>query len=391
MGWERQKPVTTEQPQPPSSAGWLISGVLAVIAGVLLFVLHASGSLKIVNAVNIWLFSLLPVVLWILIFSTCGYLYGRALDRFQFLQREAGHAQQEWTAWAERYLAISASCLLLPDLISAALLQQNAHGLPQYPRLVRRIDYLADNKPISAATIGALLGGIEDAILALPRELPLQVTLLTDEPGATQQNLFALFTDGWRERFPEHSGPSSLALAEHLSFHTLDERLKQPDATIQLILVMQMWGEERYSDGLAALLFTTDDVAQKYSLPHSIRLLRPMQLDMHHFDEDLTLFLTTQVQARQTARILGDHQKWTESSAALINVGNGQGTTWRAEDIQVIETYCGIQGPFSPWLTAALGADFVRIGQQSWLGLSTTGAENFVYTITSGSGDEHVN
>ncbi len=391
MGWERQKPVTTEQPQPPSSAGWLISGVLAVIAGVLLFVLHASGSLKIVNAVNIWLFSLLPMVLWILVFSTCGYLYGRALDRFQFLQREAGHAQQEWTAWAERYLAISASCLLLPDLISASLLQQNAHGLPQYPRLVRRIDYLADDKPISAATIGVLLGGIEDAILALPRELPLQVTLLTDEPGATQQNLFALFTDGWQERFPERSGPSSLALAEHLSFHTLDQRLKQPDATIQLILVMQMWGEERYSDGLAALLFTTDDVSQKYSLSHSIRLLRPMQLDMHHFDEDLTLFLTTQAQARQTASILGDHQKWTESSAALINAGNTLGTTWRAEDIQVIETYCGIQGPFSPWLTAALGADFVRIGQQSWLGLSTTGAENFVYTITSGSGDEHVN
>lgn len=391
MGWERQKPVTTEQPQPPSSGGWLISGVLAIIAGVLLFVLHASGSFKVLSSVNIWLFSLLPVVAWILIFSLRGYLYGRELERFQFLQREAEHAQHQWTAWAERYLAISASCLLLPDHISAALLQQRARELPQYQRLVRRIDYLAADKPLPAAVISALLSGVDDAILALPRELPLQVTLLTDEPAATQQDLYTQFADSWQEKFPEHSGPSSLIITDQLPFQALDERLKQPEATIQLILVMQLRGKARYSDGLAALLFTTDDVAQKYSLPHSVRLLRPMHLDMNHLDEELTLFLTTQTQARQTTSLLGDHQKWTESSAALIKTGNELSTTWRAEDIQVIETYCGIQGPFSPWLTVALGADFVRIGQPSWLGLSTIGAENFVYTITSGSGDELVN
>ena len=89
MGWERQKPFTTEQPSPPSSGGWLISGVLAVIAGVLLFVLHASGTFSALKAINIWLFALIPVVLWILTFSTCGYLYGREMERFQFFQREA--------------------------------------------------------------------------------------------------------------------------------------------------------------------------------------------------------------------------------------------------------------------------------------------------------------
>lgn len=164
MGWERQKPFTTEQPSPPSSGGWLISGVLAVIASVLLFVLHASGTLSVLKPINIWLFALIPVVLWILTFSTCGYLYGREMERFQFFQREAEHAQQQWTAWAERYIAVSASCVMLPDSISAALLQQNLRGLPQQQGLVRHIDYLKDNKSV----INTLLEGIQSALQILP-------------------------------------------------------------------------------------------------------------------------------------------------------------------------------------------------------------------------------
>ncbi|WP_145523076.1 type VI secretion protein [Yersinia rohdei] len=390
MGWERQKSITTEQPAPPSSVSWLFAAVLAVITSVLLFVLHASGSLSVLNSINIWLFSLIPPVFWILVFSLRGYLYGRELEHFQFLQHEAKHAQQQWTDWAERYLAVSASCLLLPDHISAVLLQQNAQGLIQQQGLVRRIDYLAEDTPLSLMAINGLLNGIENALRVLPRELFLQVTLLTDEPEAIRQDLYALFADCWQERFPERSVSSSLNITDYLSFHTLEERLKQPESTLQLVLVMQLQGGDRYSDGLAALLFTSDDVAQKHALPHSVRLLRPMPLDVNNLAEELTLFLTTQTQARQTVSIIADHQKWMASSATLIQTGNALGMVWQAENIQTIETYCGIQGPFSPWLTLALGADLVGIGKQSWLGLSTTGAENFVYTITSGSEDERV-
>lgn len=386
MGWERQKPFTTEQPSPPSSGGWLISGVLAVIAGVLLFVLHASGTFSALKAINIWLFALIPVVLWILTFSTCGYLYGREMERFQFFQREAEHAQQQWTAWAERYIALSASCVMLPDSISAALLKQNLRGLPQQQGLVRHIDYLKDNKSV----INTLLEGIQSALRILPPELALQVTVLTDEPESGRQKLFALFDECWQTRAPENLRPASLNIIDQLSFRSLDERLGQPESTVQLILVIQMNGNTHYSDGLAALLFTSDDVAQEHALPHIVRVLRPMPLDVGNLNEELTLLLRTQTQACRTARVLGDHQKWTGSSAALITIGNALGTQWEAENILTIETYCGIQGPFSPWLTLALGADFVHIGQQSWLALSTTGAENFVYTIASGSGDERI-
>lgn len=386
MGWERQKPVVAEQPQPPSAARWVLSGVLAVIAGILLFILHASGLLGALNSINIWLCSLIPAVLWILIFCIRGYLYGRELEHFQFLQHEAEYAQQQWTSWAERYLAILANCVLLPDHISASLLQQNARGLQQQQGLVRRIDYLPEDK----ALLTVLLDTVKEPLSSLPADLPLQVTLLTDEPESMRQKWYALLTDAWQESLPGQPAPSALTVTDQLSFHSLDERLKQPDATAQLLLVMQMHGEERYSDALSAMLFTSDDVAQKYSLSHDVRILRPMQLDMNNFAGDMALFLTTQTQATKTVAIWGDKQEWTASSAALISSGDTHGASWLAENIQTIETYCGIPGPFSPWFTAALGTDFVRIGQQSWLGLSTTGAENFVYTIASGSGDESV-
>ena len=126
-------------------------------------------------------------------------------------------------------------------------------------------------------------------------------------------------------------------------------------------------------------------IVRIFSASHRVPSAFPMVISAA---EELSLLLTTQTQACQTLSVLADHQKWTQSSAALITIGNALGTRWEAENILTIETYCGIQGPFSPWLTLALGADFVHIGQQSWLALSTTGAENFVYTIASGSGDE---
>ena len=386
MGWERQKPFTTEHPSPPSSGGWLISGVLAVIAGVLLFVLHASGSLTVLKSINIWLFALIPVVLWILTFSTCGYLYGREMERFQFFQREAEHAQQQWSLWAERYIAVFASCVMLPDNISAALLQQSMRGLPQHQGLVRRIDYVKSNESI----INALLNGIQRSLHLLPSDAPLHITLLTDEPESGRQKLSALFDKCWQTRAPENLQPASLNIVCQLSLQFLNERLGQSESSIQLIMVMQMHGDTQYSDGLAALLLTSDDAAQKHDLPHAVRVLRPIPLDVDKINEELTLLLTTQTRACQTINVIGDHQKWTSSSAELITIGNGLGTPWRAENILTIETYCGLQGPFSPWFTLALGADFVQIGQQSWLALSTTGADNFVYTIATGSGDERI-
>ncbi len=46
MGWVRTKALTMEQPSAPSLTRWLFAGVLMAIIGVLLFILHASGTVK---------------------------------------------------------------------------------------------------------------------------------------------------------------------------------------------------------------------------------------------------------------------------------------------------------------------------------------------------------
>lgn len=390
MNWERQKPFTVEQPLPPASGNWLLGGVLSAIAAILLFILHASGRLSAINSVSIWLFSLIPVVLWLIAFSARGYFYGRELDRYHFLQREAQYAQQQWAAWAGRYLAVMASCVMLPEQISAALLQQKAKGLTHYRDLVRRIDYLPNDKPVFVTAISALLSSVAEAVLALLGELPLQVTVLTDEPDASRQDLHTQFAECWQAIFPTCAEPPSTTITDTLAFSMVAERIKQPDETVKLVLVVQMQGQDRYSDGLAVLLLTSDDVALKYSIAHQARLLRPASWDVNHFGEELQLFLTTQTQALRTVGILGDAQKWSGHSAELLNIGNTHGARWKPGDIQTVETYCGKQGTCSPWLAAALAADFVRLSQQSWLTLSSSGTEHFICTITSGSEDESV-
>lgn len=390
MGWNRQAPFIKEHPLPPSLSIWLLSAALAFITSALLFFLHLSENLKIINQLNIWLFSLIPMVLWILFFSIQGYLYGREIEHYRFLKDEAEFAQKKWIAWADRYLAVMASSIMLPGQITALLLKENSQTLTQQQGLVRRMTYLPENKTQSASAIMGLLNAVREALLVLPKELPVMVTLLTDYQDDKKSDLAQIFTESWQTCITEFPLPLSLIITSQLSFCALEERLKNPETSIQLVAVLQLNGGKNYSDALSITLFTSDDVAQKYALPHDIRILRPMPLDLNTLDEEIRLLLTTQIQAIRASTILADRQEWSESSAEIISVGNALGTTWSAGEAITVETYCGIPGPFSPWITSALAADIVRIDQQPLLALSSSGAENFVYTITSGNGDEYV-
>ena len=77
MGWERTKALTTELPSPPSLIRWLLAGVLLAIIGALLFILHASGTVKALSAINIWWVSLTPVGGGLLVFCLRCYLWDR--------------------------------------------------------------------------------------------------------------------------------------------------------------------------------------------------------------------------------------------------------------------------------------------------------------------------
>lgn len=384
MGWNRAKSLTTEIPTKPSLMWWFVAGVLTLITGIVLFMIHASGMMNAISGISIWLVSLAPSGSWLFLLCLRGWLWGKKVDEHNFLKNEAEHAQKLWEAWAERYLAIVGKCIFLPDKITVGCL----HGeLPQQYGLVRKINYLPDSNRLIDESFLVLLKGTMDALCLLPSDLQVKVTLVTDLPCSGLQKSFATV---WTSLFPQRAAPDSITIMPSFTMGWVEERLKQPFLTVDLILVIQLCGRDAYSDGLAALLMTSDDVAQKYRLPHPARLLRPMPLQLDGFESELKLFLGTQTAACRTDRILGDNCSWEKVAAPLMTVGNEQGAVWDPADRLLLEKWCGIPGPAAPWLLTAFAADLVSLDNTSLLTLFSSGEERFISTVKAGSEDEHI-
>lgn len=379
MSWQRTKATTTELLPAPSLTRWILTGVLALILGALLFILHVTGTVPVLAAYNIWGVSLAPPVLWLLFFCLRGWQRGREVNEYAFLQKEAARAQTQWEAWAGRYIAIAGSCLLLPDSITAGCLYEN---MPQHYRLARRIDYLSPGSAPEESVPGLLLKNVADALRQLPVDLPLRVTLISDDRHTDQARYF---TDAWQAVLPGRAVPADVTVNGAFSLSYVEERLKQPSLTVDLILVMQLHGGHAYSDGLAVLMLTSDDVAQKYGIAHPARLLRPMSLNMSQLPAELELFLETQTVARQSARIFCDDGAWHDHFADLLTTGAAHQARWRPEEIAVLEKWIGIPGPASGWLLLALLAGTVNLRNTSVLGLFSSDTDHFVSTITPGS------
>ncbi|HAN5621880.1 type VI secretion protein [Escherichia coli] len=350
-----------------------------IIVGILLFIIHASGHVKTLNMLSIWWFSLTPPGIWFLLFLLRCWQWNNQIDKYLFLKKENEYAQMQWEVWAERYLVISASSVMLPGGVTAgAILKSLADTLPSGYLLTKRLKNI--NTPVTSA-----LASLQLSICQLPAALPVNVTLITDQPDS---EIRSAFVSAWEALFPQRVVPDNIKVTPDFSMGWVDERLKQPVLTVDLILVIQLNGGNAYSDGLAALLLTSDDVAQKYNLPHPARLLRPMSLDINKFNDEFTLFLETQTAACRTARVLGDCYHWEKIAAPLMTIGNQYGAGWEPSGRMLLEKWCGIPGPAAPWLLTALAADLVCLGNDSLLTLFSSGEEHFISTVTSGNQNE---
>lgn len=380
MGWERTKATTVALPLAPSSSGWLLGGVVAVICGVLLFILHASDVFNQLPELNIWWLSLAPIIGWFFLFCLRGWLWGRKVDEYQFLLNEAAHGQLQWESWAGRYLAVLGSSVLLPGGVTAeAIARPGGGGNSQYLSLSC---HFQDDAVDVRRRVTLCLNSVQNGLAQLPASLPVNITIVADGDGS---EWLALIKNIWAEIYPERLLPTSISVCDSYSLAWIEERLKQPTLDVDLILALQINPLAAYSDGLAALLLTSDDVAQKYHLPHTTRLLRPMQLDMTMFKSEMNLFLETQKEATLSERVFCDDKTWNHHFADALTVGGAYQARWKPEEIAVLEKYSGIPGPASGWLLAALVADVVSINKTSVLGLFTSGADHFVSTIIPGS------
>jgi hypothetical protein len=370
-----------EAPAPIVLGRWILAAGVALLAGVLLFLLHAAERVPQLQALNIWALTGSPLLIWILMFSARAHAYGSALSHQQFLEEEAKNAQESWQEWAQRSLAVYASCVLLPDQVSASVLTQGTPNVPPRTGQARRISGLPLGVDRAQAGLQLLAPALATALQALPAGQELRVTLLSD----VESGQYDVLRDAWQQIWASETRQpqqASVTLTDELSWQRIDEALKTGSAAFELILVVQVNGEAAYSDGLAALLLCPDKLACAWELPVLGDVLRPMPLNITTHQSELSLYFQTQGRARQASGLLADGADWQPVIDEVFALGAAHGASLKVEQQRVLERLCGLVGPFSHWLTAALGVEMVRHQHQPLLLLAKENSRHWISTVT---------
>ncbi|KGT93070.1 hypothetical protein [Enterobacter cancerogenus] len=383
MSWEREKSTVSEKPEEPSFVLWLMLGVVAAVGSVMLFVLHANKLSGPSQAFNIWVVTASPIVIWFFFLCLRGWLFNSAFDRHEFEANEADYAQQQWTEWAGRNIVVLHSGVIFPDALTPSRFLQASVEQMQHTTLTRHFHH-----PTPEHCFSQLLECACDALVRVPSDLPLSATLLTDsqeDPLILQDE----FSKVWQDIVSLCPAPV-LNIQNAKTFIWLEERIKSPTLDVDLILVHQTQGKGCYSDVLASVLLTSDDVATKYQLSHDACLLRPMSLDKGDMNKSLDTFFSTQTQACATACIIGDQFAWGDLFPVLLESAVIYTGHWKPEQLHWLEKYAGLSGPFSPWIMAAVASDIVNIQKADCLMISTDGEQKFINTVQTGNrNDEH--
>ncbi|WP_077046325.1 hypothetical protein [Pseudomonas sp. KK4] len=380
MGWVRQTPEAVKAPAPIALSRWVLAAGVALLVGVLLFLMHAAERLPPLQALNIWVLAGLPLLIWLLMFSGRAYVYGSALSHHQFLEEEALNAQHSWQDWAQRSLAVHGNCVLLPDQVSAPVLFQSSADVPPRTGQARRISALPADGDRAQAGLRLLVPPLSTALQALPSKQELRVTLLSDiEPGQ-----YDALRNAWQQIWASETNmpqPTAVTLIDELSFQWIEELLKSGSAAVELILVLQVNGQGAYSDGLAALLLCPDKLACAWDLPVMARLLRPMPLDVATLQSEFALFLQTQTTARDASGVLADGADWQPAINQILAIG-AHSVSLKVEQQWVQEHLCGIAGPFSHWLVAALGVEMARLERRPLVLLAKEKSQRWISTVS---------
>lgn len=200
------------------------------------FVLHTNQFLGTLQKFNLWIVAGSPLFLWLVIICLRSWLYNHAMDKHQFESDEAEYAQQQWTNWAGRYLAVLYSRVILPAELTPARFIQSPAELEQSNALGRRIAL-----PLGENVFSALLGGLEESLIQLCADLPFGVTLLTDASDP-EDHLQKAFSAAWIQHFGLTLSAPFLTILNTRSFSSVEERIKTPTLDVELLLIHQMQG-----------------------------------------------------------------------------------------------------------------------------------------------------
>jgi hypothetical protein len=109
-----------------------------------------------------------------------------------------------------------------------------------------------------------------------------------------------------------------------------------------------------------------------------------MPLDIKRLPHELPIFLQTQTNARQATGLLADSADWQPLMGQAFAAGGALDASLEVEQQWVQERLCGVTGPFSHWLTAALGVEMSRHQQCPLLLLAEDESGHWISTVTTG-------
>lgn len=382
MSWNRQPAAEVPAPSSPRLARWLMAAALGGLVAALLFLLQASQRVPELDVLNVWALTGSAVVIWVMAFGVRAFIYGGALNEHRFLAGEALAAQDAWQSWAHRYLAVHASCVLLPDQLSADVLIQGSDSLPSRRDQVRHITTLPAKGNRAEVALHQVLLALQSAVRLLPAEPELKVTLLSDVDPDRHEALRASWEQCWTDVL-RCQPPKTVNVASNLSYGWIDETLKSASSSFELIVVLQLHGDTDYSEGVAALLLSPDSLAQFGNLPVIGGLSRPMLLDTEHLESELAQFFSTQTMAVKATGLLAGSSEEEGLPGKVITLGGRQNAALDAQQQWVYEYMCGKPGPLEHWVTTALAVEMVRHRRQPLLVLAKD-QSHWISTVTTG-------
>lgn len=382
MAWQREYVQAGLAPKAPSAVRWLLIVVLAGAAAVLMFLLYVV--LPELQGLNVWALTASPLVVAILALAARVHAYGGALDEYRLLQERSRLAQVAWDEWGQRYMAVMAGLVLLPEHLSAVAMMKPPHAPVPHSGNARRIVGLPKGqKGRALAGLAQLMGSLSTVLAPLPPSERLSVTVLTDAPQDEHPALADVCQQHLSDRTPS-STLTGVHVTSQLSFAWMEETLKTPRDAVELILVVQVHGKDAYSDGLAALLLCAEAVAKAHKLPIAARLLRPMPLDVDSLETDFTTFLQIQAKARDATGVLADHADWQPQTTPLLAAAAREGAALSVDHRWILEPVNGVPGPCGHWLLAALGIEMTRLAKEPLLLLASEHSGRWINTVTPG-------
>lgn len=369
---------------PPVLRRWVLAACFAVLAGLLLLLLYVSERVPQLQVLNIWVLSGLPLLAWVLAFATRAYFYGGALDHFRLLQEQVEVVQWSWQQWAQRRLLVHASCVLVPDRVSAKVLMHGQGSVAPRRGQARRIAGLPESDQERAqAGLRLLLPAVETVLQTLEPGQALHVTLLSDVPPDQYEALSRSWQQQWSAVIP-HLPEVPLILSAELPYQWLEEKLKSACSALELIVVLQTQGGAAYSDGLAILLLGPDSQSGTGNLPIQGALSRPMSLETDRLESELPLFLQVQATVDRLTALLADSADWQPLTSKVLAISNAQGVPLSTAQQWILELSCGLPGPFSSWLAAALAVELTQHLGGPLLVLSKDSGGSWIGTVTTG-------